>query len=67
MQVRMRGWVDGRLKERLEKVFDDVFEARDLVVQLVDVVQPRDLDQPQRIVRVYLDGVKSVSVMAGGK
>ena len=54
MQVRMRGWVDGRLKERLEEVFDDVFEARDLVVQLVDVVQPRDLDQPQRIVRVYL-------------
>ena len=46
MQVRMGGWVDGCLKERLEKVFDDVFEARDLVVQLVDVVQPRDLDQP---------------------
>ena len=67
MQVRMGGWVDGRLKERLEEVFDDVFEARDLVVQLVDVVQPRDLDQPQRIVRVYLDGVKSVSVMAGKK
>ena len=54
MQVRMGGWVDGRLKERLEEVFDDVFEARDLVVQLVDVVQPRHLDQPQRIVRVYL-------------
>ena len=67
MQVRMGGWVDGRLKERLEEVFDDVFEARDLVVQLVDVVQPRDLDQPQRIVRVHLDGVKSVSVMAGKK
>ena len=67
MQVRMGGWVDGRLKERLEEVFDDVFEAGDLVVQLVDVVQPRDLDQPQRIVRVYLDGVKSVSVMAGKK
>ena len=55
MQVRMGGWVDGRLKERLEEVFDDVFEAGDLVVQLVDVVQPRDLDQPQRIVRVYLE------------
>ena len=55
MQVRMGGWVDGCLKERLEEVFDDVFEARDLVVQLVDVVQPRDLDQPQR-----MDGVKSV-------
>ena len=62
MQVRMGGWVDGRLKERLEEVFDDVFEARDLVVQLVDVVQPRDLDQPQRIVRVYLGCVKSVFV-----
>ena len=62
----MGGWVDGRLKERLEEVFDDVFEARDLVVQLVDVVQPRDLDQPQRIVSVYLDRVKGVFVRPHG-
>ena len=40
----MRGGVDGGLEERLEEVLDDVLEAGDLVVQLVDVVQPRDLD-----------------------
>ena len=44
MQIRMRGRVDGGLEERLEEVLDDVLEAGDLVVQLVDVVQPRDLD-----------------------
>ena len=44
MQIRMRGGVDGGLEERLEEVLDDVLEAGDLVVQLVDVVQPRDLD-----------------------
>ena len=56
MQIRMRGGVDGGLEERLEEVLDDVLEAGDLVVQLVDVVQPRDLDQPQGIVRVNLVG-----------
>ena len=44
MQIWMRGGVDGGLEERLEEVLDDVLEAGDLVVQLVDVVQPRDLD-----------------------
>ena len=44
MQIRMRGRVDGGLEERLKEVLDDVLEAGDLVVQLVDVVQPRDLD-----------------------
>ena len=44
MQIRMRGGVDGGLEERLEEVLDDVLEAGDLVVQLVDVVQSRDLD-----------------------
>ena len=54
MQIWMRGRVDGRLKERLEEVLDDVLEARDLVVQLVDVVQAGNLDQPQDIVRINL-------------
>ena len=44
VQIRMRGGVDGGLEERLEEVLDDVLEAGDLVVQLVDVVQPRHLD-----------------------
>ena len=51
MQIRMRGGVDGGLEERLEEVLDDVLEAGDLVVQLVDVIQAGDLDQPQRVVR----------------
>ena len=54
VQIWMRGWVDGRLKERLEEVLDDVLEARDLVVQLVDVIQAGDLDQPQDVVRINL-------------
>ena len=61
MQIRMRGRVDCGLEERLEEVLDDVLEAGDLVVQLVDVVQPRDLDQPQR-----MDGVKSVFMRLHG-
>ena len=54
MQIWVRGWVDCCLKERLEEVLDDVLEARDLVVQLVDVVQAGNLDQPQDIVRINL-------------
>ena len=50
----MRGWVDCCLKERLEEVLDDVLEAGDLVVQLVDVIQAGHLDQPQCIVRINL-------------
>ena len=54
VEIRMRGWVDRSLKERLEEVLDDVLEAGDLVVQLVDVIQAGDLDQPQRVVRIDL-------------
>ena len=54
MQIRMRGRVDCGLEERLEEVLDDVLEAGDLVVQLVDVIQAGDLDQPQRVVRIDL-------------
>ena len=54
VEIRMRGWVDRGLKERLEEVLDDVLEAGDLVVQLVDVIQAGDLDQPQRVVRINL-------------
>ena len=54
VEIRMRGWVDRGLKERLEEVLDDVLEAGDLVVQLVDVIQAGDLDQPQRVVRIDL-------------
>ena len=54
MQIRMRGGVDGGLEERLEEVLDDVLEAGDLVVQLVDVIQAGDLDQPQCVVRINL-------------
>ena len=54
VQIRMRGRVDCGLEERLEEVLDDVLEAGDLVVQLVDVIQPGDLDQPQRVVRINL-------------
>ena len=50
MQIRMRCWIDCGLKERLEEVLDDVLEAGDLVVQLVDVIQAGHLDQPQCIV-----------------
>ena len=54
MQIRMRGRVDGGLEERLKEGLDDVLEAGDLVVQLVDVIQAGDLDQPQRVVRIDL-------------
>ena len=54
VKIGMRGWVDGGLKERLEEVPDDVLEAGDLVVQLVDVVQAGHLDQPQAVVRINL-------------
>ena len=54
MQIWVRGRVDCCLKERLEEVLDDVLEARDLVVQLVDVVEAGNLDQPQAIVRINL-------------
>ena len=54
VQIRMRCWVDCGLKERLEEVLDDVLEAWDLVVQLVDVIQAGHLDQPQCIVRINL-------------
>ena len=54
MQIWVRGRVDCCLKERLEEVLDDVLKARDLVVQLVDVVEAGNLDQPQAIVRINL-------------
>ena len=37
-----------------DEVLDDVLEAGDLVVQLVDVIQAGDLDQPERVVRINL-------------
>ena len=51
----MRGGVDCHLEQGLEEVLDDVLEAVDTIGELVDVVQPGNLDEPESVVRVDLE------------
>lgn len=46
VEVRMGAGVDGDLEQRLEETLDDVLEVINTVVDPVDVVQARNLDQP---------------------
>ena len=44
----------GDLEERSEEVVEDLLEAADEAVALVDVVEARHLDDPAHVVRVHL-------------
>ena len=46
MQLRVRRRIERRLEERAEDVVDEVLEVADDALVAVDVVEPRDLDEP---------------------
>ena len=50
-------WIFCDFEEGLEQVPDDFLKVLDQVVALVDVKQPRNLDDPPHVVRVNLKKV----------
>lgn len=56
VKIRMRAWINGDFKERLEETPNNILEVVNTVMNSIDVIKTRHLNQPTVMIRIDIVG-----------